>query len=77
VYDARVLGALPRPLSACLDALLPTLRVPSFSGRVRVRYPIHTERELVPEAVELSGAELGQLELALRTELRVWRRRTP
>lgn len=64
VYDARVEGNIARPLRACLMAILPRLRVPLFSGRIRVRYPIYTEREAEPPMIELEP-ELGrQLERA-------------
>ena len=44
------LGTRLRPLTD----LLPKLRVPAFSGGVRVRYPIHTDREPPPPVVELT-----------------------
>jgi hypothetical protein len=69
VYDTRVVGDVPRALSQCLLALLPELRVPAFTGRVRVRYPIYTEREEVPEAVELPAHVLGSVDRALGTRV--------
>jgi hypothetical protein len=64
VYEGRVEGSVPRALRACLEAILPRLRVPAFSGGIRIRYPIYTEREAEPPVIELEP-ELGkQLERA-------------
>jgi hypothetical protein len=53
IAEARVEGAIEAKLRACLEEALDTLRVPVFSGRIRVRYPIHTEREPPPPVIEL------------------------
>jgi hypothetical protein len=54
VSDVAVEGDIPTALRTCLEALFPRLRVPAFSGTVRVRYPIHTAREPPPPTVELT-----------------------
>jgi hypothetical protein len=53
IAEARVEGTIEAKLRACLEAALDDLRVPVFSGRIRVRYPIHTEREPPPPVIEL------------------------
>jgi hypothetical protein len=53
IAEARVEGPIDAPLRACLEEALDGLRVPVFSGRIRVRYPIHTEREPPPPVIEL------------------------
>jgi hypothetical protein len=62
VFESRVEGNVPAALRGCLDALLPGLTVPAFSGRIRVRYPIHTEREALPPVIELEPEVAEQLE---------------
>jgi len=52
-YDVRVEGKLQEVLRACLMQVVARLRVPAFSGRIRVRYPIHTEREEESPMIEL------------------------
>jgi hypothetical protein len=64
IYQARVDGHIDAPLRACLEAILPKLRVPAFSGRIRVRYPIHTERAEEPPVIELAADTERQLERA-------------
>jgi hypothetical protein len=64
IYQARVEGHIDAPLRDCLEAILPKLRVPAFSGRIRVRYPIHTERAEEPPVVELEADTERQLERA-------------
>lgn len=64
VYEPRVRGTIPRPLRECLLALLPRLHVPAFTGRIRVRYPIFTEREQAEPAIELEPDTRQQLERA-------------
>jgi len=54
VSEASIEGDVPEPLRECLMALLPKLRVPAFSGGVRVRYPIHTDREAGTPVIELT-----------------------
>lgn len=68
VADARVTGSIPSPLRGCLEALLPALTVPAFTGRVRVAYPIHTEREPPPPVIELEPETAGTLERAFGRE---------
>ena len=63
-YDVRVEGQIARPLASCLEALVPKLRVPAFTGRIRVRYPIHTEREPPPPVIELEPDVSETLERA-------------
>ena len=36
--------------------------MPAFSGRIRVRYPIHTEREPESPVIELEGEALRHVE---------------
>jgi hypothetical protein len=64
VYEARVEGHIEPALRSCLEAILPKLRVPSFTGRIRVRYPIYTEREPEPPVIELEADTERQLERA-------------
>lgn len=52
-YEVRISGDIPKPLRGCLEALVPKLKVPLFTGRIRVKYPIHTEREPPPPVIEL------------------------
>lgn len=54
VSEMGIDGPVPEPLRKCLLDLLPKLRVPAFSGGVRVRYPIHTDRAPVPPIIELT-----------------------
>ena len=54
VSEVSVDGKIPEHLRTCLTDLLPKLRVPAFSGGVRVRYPIHTDRESPPPVVEMT-----------------------
>ncbi len=54
VSEVSIEGKIPEHLRACLAELLPKLRVPAFSGSVRVRYPIHTDREPPPPVVEMT-----------------------
>ncbi len=54
VSEMRVEGNIPEALRTCLSELLPRLRVPAFSGGVRIRYPIHTDRAPVPPVIELT-----------------------
>lgn len=67
VSEARVDGDIAEPLRACLEGLLPSLRVPDFSGRVRVRYPIYTQREAPPPVIELTPDAAEQVRRALST----------
>jgi hypothetical protein len=60
-YDVRVEGRIPEVLRACLGDVIGRLRIPAFSGRIRVRYPIHTERELESPVIELEGEALEQV----------------
>jgi hypothetical protein len=59
VLDASIHGVVGPSLRACLRELLAELRLPWFTGQIRVRYPIHTEREALPPVIELEP-ELGQ-----------------
>ncbi|MFT3927306.1 MAG: hypothetical protein QM778_32485 [Myxococcales bacterium] len=54
VSEVSIDGKIPEHLRTCLTDLLPKLRVPAFSGGVRVRYPIHTDREPPPPVIELT-----------------------
>ena len=53
VLDASIDGQVPMALRDCLLEVLPQLRLPWFTGNLRVRYPIHTEREPEPPVIEL------------------------
>lgn len=64
VYEARVEGRIPLALRSCLEELLPKLRVPAFSGRIRVTYPIHTEREPPAPVIALEPEVSEKLERA-------------
>jgi hypothetical protein len=58
----RIEGRIPEVLRGCLADVVGRLRIPAFSGRIRVRYPIHTEREPEPPVIELEGEALEQVE---------------
>jgi hypothetical protein len=60
-YDVRVEGRIPDALRSCLADVIGRLRIPAFSGRIRVRYPIHTEREAESPVIELEGEALEQV----------------
>ena len=60
-YDTRIEGAVPDALRKCLGDVLARLRIPLFNGRIRVRYPIHTEREPEPPMLELEPEALEQV----------------
>lgn len=64
IYEPRIDGNIPEPLRRCLMDVLPKLRVPAFTGRIRVRYPIFTEREAVEPALELEPETSQKLERA-------------
>jgi hypothetical protein len=64
IYEPRITGSIPAALRQCLNELLPRLRVPAFTGRIRVRYPIFTEREPVEPAIELEPETSQKLERA-------------
>jgi hypothetical protein len=64
VYEPRITGSIPPSLRQCLTELLPKLRVPAFTGRIRVRYPIFTEREPVEPTIELEPDTSQKLERA-------------
>lgn len=71
INEARIEGDIAAPLRACLQALLPQLTVPFFSGRIRLSYPIHTEREAPPPTVEMEP----ELRRTVDRTLRYLRRR--
>lgn len=60
-YETRIEGRIPEPLRECLGEVLARLRIPTFSGRIRVRYPIHTEREPEAPMVELEPDALWRV----------------
>jgi hypothetical protein len=62
ISDVRIEGAIQEPLRECLESVLSELRVPAFSGRIRVRYPIHTEREPDPPVIQLEPDVAAQVE---------------
>jgi hypothetical protein len=68
VAEARVEGAIPAALRECLEQTLDQLRVPVFSGRIRVRYPIHTEREPPPPVIELEAEVWQRVERVISPE---------
>lgn len=53
VEGLEVLGKLPESLRSCLRDAAASLSVPRFDGRVRVRYPIYTEKADAPPTIEL------------------------
>jgi hypothetical protein len=53
IEAAEVHGSIADGLRECLLLSMDGLDIPRFSGRVVVRYPVHTEREVPPPAVEL------------------------
>jgi hypothetical protein len=69
VSETSVEGEIPAPLRSCLEELLPKLKVPAFSGGVRVRYPIHTAREAPPPVIELTPELHEQVRRVLATPL--------
>jgi hypothetical protein len=60
-YDVQIEGRIPDALQRCLGDVVGRLRIPAFSGRIRVRYPIHTEREPEAPVIELEGEALEQV----------------
>lgn len=66
ISDAHIEGAIAEPLRLCLEQALDELRVPAFSGRIRVRYPIHTAREPEPPVIELEPDVAREVERAIR-----------
>jgi hypothetical protein len=65
-YDVRIEGKIPDPLRQCLASVVQELRIPSFSGRIRVRYPIHTEREPESPVIELEPEAAEQIDRVIR-----------
>jgi hypothetical protein len=65
-YDVRIDGKIPEPLRQCLAVVVQDLRIPAFSGRIRVRYPIHTEREPESPVIELEPEAAEQVERVIR-----------
>jgi hypothetical protein len=76
-YDVHVEGKIPDALRKCLNDVVPRLRVPAFSGRIRVRYPIHTEREPESPVIELEGEALKQVDRVIGAKDHVGSRHTP
>jgi hypothetical protein len=70
VSEVTVEGKIPEHLRNCLTDLLPKLRVPAFSGGVRVRYPIHTDREAPPPVVEMTPEISESVRRVMTTPLR-------
>jgi hypothetical protein len=62
VVEARVEGAIPAALKACLMAAVDTLEVPRFNGTVRVRYPLVTESVPLPDQIELQSGTAGEID---------------
>jgi hypothetical protein len=62
ISDVRIEGKIQEALRSCLEGVLSELRVPAFSGRIRVRYPIHTEREPDPPVIQLEPDVAAQVE---------------
>jgi hypothetical protein len=62
IADVRIEGEIKEPLRNCLEGVLSELRVPAFSGRIRVRYPIHTEREPEAPVIQLEPDVAEQVE---------------
>lgn len=77
IIDASVDGDLPEPLEKCLLELLPRLKLPWFTGTMRVRYPIHTEREAEPPVIELAPEAAFEVERALKAPATKPRGRRP
>jgi hypothetical protein len=65
-YDVRVEGKIAEALRECLGKVVQQLRIPAFSGRIRVRYPIHTEREPEPPVIELVPEAAQQVDRVIR-----------
>jgi hypothetical protein len=66
IADVRIEGAIDERLRQCLEGVLGELRVPVFTGRIRVRYPIHTEREPDPPMIALEPDLAEQVERVIR-----------
>jgi len=65
VLDARVEGEITDALRRCLRDAVEQLLVPAFDGVVVVRYPVHTQREPPPRAIELTPTVAEELDRAL------------
>jgi hypothetical protein len=70
VADAQIVGDVPPALKSCLLELLDDLRLPWFSGRLLVNYPIHTEREPEPPTIELAPEVAETIERAMKATKR-------
>ncbi len=74
VLDARIedsaAGALAGALRQCLLEVLPRLRLPWFTGTLRVRYPVHTEREGLPPQIALEPETAREVDRALAAPVR-------
>jgi hypothetical protein len=55
VVSAEVVGEMPNALRTCLRDAAGRLEVPAFAGRVRIRYPIHTQGATPAPTIELDG----------------------
>jgi hypothetical protein len=66
IADVRIEGAIDERLRQCLEGVLGELRVPVFTGRIRVRYPIPTEREPDPPVIALEPDLAEQVERVIR-----------
>jgi hypothetical protein len=53
IISAAVEGEMEPRLRACLLGTLTRLDIPRFAGRVRVAYPVYTERESPPPTIDL------------------------
>jgi hypothetical protein len=73
IADVRIEGAIEEPLRNCLEGVLSELRVPAFSGRIRVRYPIHTEREPEAPVIQLEPDVAEQVERVIHAPERTKR----
>jgi len=65
VLDARVEGEMTEALRSCLRAAVEELLVPALDGVVVVRYPVHTQREPPPRAIELTPEVADALDRAI------------
>jgi hypothetical protein len=67
IADVRIEGTIEEPLRQCLEGVLGELRVPAFTGRIRVRYPIHTEREPEPPVIQLEPDVAEQVDRVIHS----------
>ena len=69
IVSARVEGEIPETLRGCLIQAVDGLLVPRFDGTVVVSYPLRTEREALPEQIELTSETAGAVDTLLSPKM--------